>query len=234
MNTFQKIPVLVTALPLLLISFITGCENQEADRILLNGTWKLSINPQSGFENDTLNTEGWRNIQIPGECQMQGFAIKHDVPFVLKKEVDIPGHFRNREIFLCFDGIYSYARVWVDGTYVRDHTGGFTPWECDITAHVKAGKKVRITVECTDRKNDQSYAGGYAKHQIGGILRDVCLKALSPDRINTCHVETLLDDLYADAVLAIDLKIQLANNADLSVVLLDPKGRRLKLPEMTC
>ena len=130
----------------------SGCKKQETDRILLNGTWKLSLSPLSGFENNDMNMEGWHDIQVPGECQMQGFAIKHDKPFVYNKEFEVPAHFINQDIFLCFDGVYSYARVWVNGTYVRDHTGGFTPWECDITALVRPGEKARITVECTDKK----------------------------------------------------------------------------------
>jgi hypothetical protein len=216
---------------LFLLPFISGCKKQETDRIILNGTWKLSLNLLSGFENNDMNVEGWRDIQVPGECQMQGFAIKHDKPFIYKKEFDVPAHFINQDIFLCFDGVYSYARVWVNGTYIRDHTGGFTPWECDITALVRPGEKAWITVECTDKKNDQSFASGYAKHQIGGILRDVYVKALSHARINTCHVETILDADYKDAVLAVDLSLQFEGNAELTVTLFDPKGNRIKLPD---
>jgi len=215
----------------LLLPLCLGCKNPKTSQILLNGTWKLSLNAPQGFESNDVNTEEWHDIQVPGECQMQGFAIKHDKPFVYKKEFVVPAHFKNQDIILCFDGVYSYARVWVNGAYVRDHTGGFTPWECDITSFVKPGKKAWISVECTDRRNDQSFASGYAKHQVGGILRDVSIKAVPINRINACDVETILDNDYSDAVLAVDLSLKLNEYAELIVSLFDPQGNLVKLNE---
>ncbi|MCK5700594.1 MAG: hypothetical protein KAI29_05560, partial [Cyclobacteriaceae bacterium] len=48
--------------------------------INMNGTWKINIDPVGKFwELDVLNEE-WKDIQVPGECMMQGFPIKHDQP----------------------------------------------------------------------------------------------------------------------------------------------------------
>ncbi len=214
---------------ILLLTFTGGCRNQETFHINLNGTWKLSLDASPGFERNETNTDRWHDIQVPGECQMQGFAIKHDHPFVYSREFEVPASFRNRDIILYFDGVYSYARVWVNGTFVREHTGGFTPWECDITTWVTPGEKARIMVECTDKKNEQSYASGYAKHQIGGILRDIRIQALPLSRVNTCHVGTILDSAYRDAILALDLSLKVVDASELTVTLLDPRGRTVKL-----
>jgi len=42
---------------------------------------------------------------------------------------------KGKKVFIRFDGVYSYAHVWVNGKFVRDHHGGFTSWDCDITSH---------------------------------------------------------------------------------------------------
>lgn len=63
------------------------------------------MNVPKNFEKSNINLKRWSEIQVPGECQMQGYAIKHDKPFVYKKEIGIPAYFENKDIVLCFDGV---------------------------------------------------------------------------------------------------------------------------------
>ena len=171
--------------------------------INLNGDWKISLTPGNEFWKENALNDTWKDIKVPGEVMMQGFSIKNDIPFAYKKEVKIPLDYRDKNIFLQFEGVYSYTKVWVNGEFVRDHYGGFTSWKCDITPYVQAGELAYITVEVTDRADDISYASGYAKHQIGGILRDVNLLALPHIYPEEIKIETDLDAEYKDAKLIV-------------------------------
>jgi beta-galactosidase len=171
--------------------------------VSLNGTWKFSMTPPEKFWENGVDFHNWPDIQVPGECQMQGFAIKHDLPYVYKQKFLVPEDFSEKQILLNFYGVYSYARVWVNGTFVREHFGGFTKWNCDISNLVKAGEEAILTIEIVDRTDDISYASGYAKHQIGGILRDVELVALPLQNFKNLYFETDLDENYKNA----DLKV---------------------------
>ena len=106
-------------------------------------------------------------------------------------------------MFLRFDGVYSYARVWVNGKFVREHHGGFTSWDCDITEFVTPGQTAWLTVGVTDRADEISYASNYAKHYIGGILRGVKLLILPADYLTRFHIETDFDSAYKDATLKV-------------------------------
>ena len=123
-----------TLILIISVLVLASCEHHESKlfyvegvskpQINLNGTWKINTNPPEEFWLvDTLN-EDWIEMQVPGECAMQGISIKHDIPFVYKKNIDIPEDFRGKRIEIQFDGVYSYARVWVNGKYIRDHSGG--------------------------------------------------------------------------------------------------------------
>ena len=81
---------------------------------------------------------------------MQGFAIKHDIPYVYKRTFNVPDDYKDKQILLNFYGVYSYARVWVNGQYLREHYGGFTKWSCDISEVAKIGSSNVLTVEITD------------------------------------------------------------------------------------
>jgi len=182
--------------------------NLEVDGVkkpemLLNGTWRFTMEPPENFWLDSIDFQNWPGIQVPGECQMQGFAIKHDQPFVYKHPFTVPEDYLGKQIFLNFHGVYSDARIWVNGRFVREHSGGFTKWSCNITETVTAGETAVLTIEVTDRAEDISYASGYAKHQVGGILRDVELMALPQQHFKQLWFETDLDENYENAELRV-------------------------------
>jgi hypothetical protein len=208
--------------------FVKGVSAPTVD---LNGVWKIQTQPSGAFWEQGQPLDGWSDIVVPGECMMQGFAIKHDEPFALRKDFVVPSDFEGREIKLRFEGVYSYARVWVNGKYIRDHSGGFTAWECDITTAVKPGSMATVTVEVTDKADEISYASGYAKHPIGGILRDVRLTASPPDRPEDVRLVTDLDDDYRNARLTVKGRLtRVGPNSEIRLELRDPRNKRVRLP----
>ncbi|MDR3228671.1 MAG: hypothetical protein LBT53_04595 [Puniceicoccales bacterium] len=186
----------------------------------LIGTWQFQFAPDGK----------WADIRVPSETAMQGFAIEHNKPYRYKTTVTIPADYAGKRVFLRFDGVYSHARLSVNGTFLREHHGGFTRWETDITQHVKLGEKNEIFLEVTDRADEISYASGYAHHPIGGILRDVRLFALPQTHLYDFYTEIQLDSQYKDAVLKI--KYALANPTPDSTVeykLTSPDGKEVPL-----
>ena len=193
----------------------------ETPAVLLSGTWQFQYSPDSK----------WDKIQVPGEPAMQGYAIEHDKPFTYRKSFTVPADYAGKHTILRFDGVYSYARLFVNGTFVREHHGGFTRWETDVTPFVRPGKKNEIRLEVTDRLDDISYASGYAHHPIGGILRDVTLFALPETCLYDFYAETHLDAAYEDAVLKIGYSSPVAGGAEVAYTLTDPSGRRYPLAQ---
>ena len=193
----------------------------ETPAVLLSGTWQFRYSPDSK----------WDKIQVPGEPSMQGYAIEHDKPFTYRKSFTVPADYAGKHTILRFDGVYSHARLFVNGTFVREHHGGFTRWETDVTPFVRPGKKNEIRLEVTDRLDDISYASGYAHHPIGGILRDVTLFALPETCLYDFYAETHLDAAYEDAVLKIGYSSPVAGGAEVAYTLTDPSGRRYPLAQ---
>ena len=191
----------------------------ETPAVLLSGTWQFQYSPDSK----------WDKIQVPGEPAMQGYAIEHDKPFTYRKSFTVPADYAGKHTILRFDGVYSYARLFVNDTFVREHHGGFTRWDTDVTPFVRPGKKNEIRLEVTDRLDDISYASGYAHHPIGGILRDVTLFALPETCLYDFYAETHLDAAYEDAVLKIGYSSPVAGGAEVAYTLTEPSGRRYPL-----
>jgi hypothetical protein len=92
---------------------------------------------------------------------------------------------------------------------------------------VEAGSSAIITVEIVDRADDISYGSGYAKHQIGGILRDVELSALPEQHFKHYYIETDLDEEFEDAELKISYALQKDGPTRVRVELLDHLGEKV-------
>lgn len=200
----------------------------------LGGPWHFTLTPPAECWRNDVDPSAWPEVQVPGEPWMQGFQIEHDVEYPFKRRVAIPDDFAGKRILLRFDGVYSRGRVWVNGQFAGEHTGGFTAWTLDITDQVTPGQDAWITVGVTDLREDLSFASGYAgrylgddvPHRIGGILRPVRLVALPRDLLSRLHVETDLDEQYEHAVLQVTAAVdfQLADATELRLTLRDPDG----------
>ncbi|MCY1719378.1 hypothetical protein OU798_03440 [Prolixibacteraceae bacterium Z1-6] len=223
----MKVFKCLTIIGILLASFACNSRNNVLTKIWvkdvktpvvsLNGTWQFS-----------MDEKNWSDVQVPGELQMQGFAIKHDKTYTYKTTFTVPSDYSGKQIGINFYGVYSYARCWVNGTYVRDHSGGFTKWTCDITELVRPGEEVELKVEVCDKTNDISYASGYAKHQIGGILRDVELTALPKQNFKLLYFETELDKSYQNADLKVFYELKQDSPSKIKIDLFSKDGKLVK------
>ena len=207
----------------------TSVAGVQTCRLTLNGEWQFSLNPGATFWKEGTGSEGWRPIQVPGECQMQGFMIEHDREYAYRRAIDIPADFTGKQIVLRFNGVYSFARVWVNGHYVRSHHGGFTSWECDLTGFVTPGRTAHLVVGITDKADEISYASGYAHHPIGGILRSVELLARPVTHVRTLGIRTTFNAGNHDAELQISTALSRAHDANVTYALFGPDGKRVPL-----
>lgn len=108
--------------------------------MLLNGKWQFKYSSQSR----------WTVIEVPGEAAMQGYAIGHDKPFLYRKWVQVPADYAGHRVVLRFDGVYSHAVLKINGKKVREHHGGFTRWDTDVTSYIYPGRKNEVILEVTD------------------------------------------------------------------------------------
>lgn len=193
-------------------------------KVSLNGSWEINMNP--GNEVWKSDTGKWQKIQVPGEPAMQGFKVENDKEFFYKTTVIIPENARNKTTLIRFNGVYSYARVFVNGQFVREHFGGFTAWDADISSYVEPGKTAVVYVGVTDRADDISYASGYAFHPIGGILREVQMLVVPNDYINRFYIQTDFDNDFSNAKLSLTVaKSKAKGNGKIKFQLYDATGK---------
>src|SRR3954454_24717385 len=74
--------------------------------------------------------------------------------------VRVPPGWAQGRIVLRFGSATHRAVVWVDGTQVVEHEGGYTPFEADITELARPGEEHRVTVAVDNTLSWQSIPPG--------------------------------------------------------------------------
>lgn len=219
----------------------------------LNGTWKFRwtkspLECPRGFHLSAFDTSGWKEIQVPGTWQMQGYGynIYRNVPMEFApydpprvpvtfnptgcyiREFEVPESWDGRKVVLHFDGVKAGFWVWINGNYAGFDKGSMTPAEFDITALLVPGTN-RIAVQVV-RWTDGSYLEDQDMWRFAGIYRRVYLYAVPRFHIRDFSVKTSLDESYTDATLEVDcyLKNETGETADrhgVTARLLDEDGR---------
>ncbi|MFE2561863.1 sugar-binding domain-containing protein [Streptomyces sp. NPDC059352] len=199
-----------------------------APRIPLTLGWRWTSTPPASFWTPGTDTSTWDAISVPGEPALQGKTVPSNVECAYAVRVTVPADFANRRVMLRFDGVSNFARLWVNGTAVRTHDGGFTTWYADITSLVAPGQVAVVTLGVTDRPTSIAAQSAYAKHIIGGILRDVTLVALPQAHLTRLHADTTFDASYTDATLTVTAAGALtgSKNGTVDLALTDPTAER--------
>lgn len=204
---------------------------------ILSDGWKFCETPGDNYWLNETNPDGWDEVQVPAELMALGYDIKRDYEYVYKRIISIPAEWINRTVILKFGMVYEYAKVWVNGQFIRDHEGSFTSFECDITAAVTPGEDAWLTVMCMHRHDAlidwPSAPGMDPVPGYAGIIDDVVLLALPEIHLNRLIYDTRLDEAYTNAVIKIIAeRTGECCESVLSVSLLDRAGNNV-FPENT-
>lgn len=207
-----------------------GAEIQKS----LSGVWKFTMTAPKEYWKVQTDDSAWDDVPVPGELMALGYEILRDTEYVYKKKLQIPKRWKDRRIVLKFGMVYEYCKIWIDGSFVRDHRGAFTSFECDITSFVEAGKEAELTVMCMHTHDALADWGSDALAIVpgyAGIIDDVKMVSMPKKHISRLNYEVDFDEAYANAVLKVTAEVseEVRDGAKLKIRLLDPSGKEVNL-----
>ena len=180
----------------------------------LGGTWRFHPSPEKEFwKKKKGEGPGWKPIQVPGEWTMQGFRVKPGTAAAYRRTFRIPPSWEGLRVKLRCDGVYSKAEVYLNGRPAGSHTGGFTPFELDVTDLVRTGgNEISLAVTNESIQDTLSCGSQYAAHQLGGITRRIRLFPLPSLNVASFHAFPFFEKNGRDARL--ELKVRTAAEGD--------------------
>jgi beta-galactosidase/beta-glucuronidase len=206
----------------------------EVADVSLDGTWHFQIPAPKDFWKELAEPTGWKTMPVPGDVFREGHLIKEDEPFAYKRKIAIPSDFAGQKIRLRFEGAHEFTRVWVNGKFIAEHQGGWTPWECDITPAVTPGQDAWIALEITDLKKDIAFNGKRLR-AIGGLVRSLSLQARPKSFLEFPIVSSPFSEDRKTATLTVIGQVETPSpHATASFRLFDPEGKEVPLAPPDC
>lgn len=153
----------------------------------------------------------------------------HNATGFYRRTINIPATWKDKRVFIHFDGVYSAAVVWVNGKYVGYSQSSNTDAEFDITGFVTTGDNqlsVRVYRWC-----DGSYLEGQDMWHLSGIHRDVYLVATPKVFVSDHYITSSLNSEATSGSMSVKLTVDNRNNVSanktLQVSLLDRDGKQI-------
>jgi beta-galactosidase/beta-glucuronidase len=157
----------------------------------LNGTWEFEIDKSdSGWERGLLGRPLADRIVVPfaPESQLSGVGEEDFMEAVwYRRAVEVPSSWEGSRILLHFGACDYDTTVWVGGTEVGRHRGGFTSFTFDITDALAESAVPDVVVRARDShrgpkargKQARSYRGSGALYgRTTGIWQTVWIEAV--------------------------------------------------------
>lgn len=179
----------------------------------LNGEWNFRFDPQNeGLKNGWQNGFEDQKIMVPFsyESEANGIGKKESCCVVWYSKSMDWALSEGKRLLLNFEGSDYRTEVWVNGTYIGAHEGGYSRFTFDITnAYADAGNTIVCRIEDPlsasqprgkQRWMKQNYGCWYT--QTTGIWKDVWA-----EQTDNCHVKELyLTPIYDEDALILDIK----------------------------
>lgn len=190
---------------IILLGLIIPIPCHARDIIDLNGEWQFRADPQ-----DVGKTEKWylpetefdKKINVPGAWNTQGVGEPAESLFYkfagsgwYRKHVSVPKSWLGKEMYICLDGVYRTADVWINGDHQGTTNGYLTPIRHEIAYLIVKDWTIDIVIRVDGRRNPESdiLSGSMDLAKLpgaewGGILGNVWLETTEKSWIENAYV----------------------------------------------
>lgn len=244
MELFKVLFLFVVAGLAHIVSANSSRNSQRLDGEWISVSADSIVDQYSGFEKTDFNTAGWESVLVPHNWdRYEGFrrdmhGNRHGYAWY-RRNLAIANVESGKQYSLFFEGVGSYATVWINGQLAGMHAGGRTSFTLDITEFVEKGDNLlAVRADHPASIRDLPWVCGGCSPEWGfsegsqplGIFRPVSLVVSSDVRVEPFGVhiwnDTTVTEKSADVNVSVELKNYSNKTRQLTVenALLKPDG----------
>jgi len=160
---------------------------------------KVNINQDWQFKvvNATDSADSWEQVSLPHTPKIEPMIVNDQWQgdAIYQKTLIISPTWKDKKVFIRFEGAMSHAKVWLNDTRLGEHLGGYLPFTYDLTDLLSQTQSNTIKVELSNIDNPIIGPKPLSKldfNTYGGLYRDVNL--LIKDRLH------ITDEMHADQI----------------------------------
>jgi hypothetical protein len=207
----------------------------DIQQFSLDGEWLFQHDPQG---NRTSPAEtAWRSAMVPApwQAQFEDLRLSAGVAWYRRTfDLGAPssGDPSHHAAILHFGAVDYHATLWINGQRVGEHEGGYSPFEFDVTPHLKPGPNelmVRVVDPTDNRAHYPDFPFSEIPHgkqswygPLSGIWQSVWLEIRPRLHIRDMHISS--DPQQGSVAIDAQVSGSLPENALLQAVVRAPDG----------
>lgn len=162
-----------------------------ASSLSLDGEWRFVSDAQKKGESEMwfapeYDDSAWQSVSVPHTWNVMEKYSKYNGLAWYRHRVIVPKTLQDMHLRLKFQAVFYLAKIWVNGVYVGEHEGGYTPFEFDVSTLLKPGQANVVTVQVDNKIGpvripaELRTGWSFDWWNYGGIARSVSLEATDP------------------------------------------------------
>jgi hypothetical protein len=163
----------------------------------LNGSWNFRFDKQNSGENEkwfTGEVSFDRKILVPFPwgSKLSGVTNEADIAWY-SREIKVPGEWNGKQVWIIFGASDWKTKVWIDGNFLGEFQGGYTPFEFNLTPFLKPGQVQNLVVKVDDTPHPFKLEGKQGYGEAKGIWQTVYLEARNTNYLKSIHFTPDID-----------------------------------------
>ncbi len=163
----------------------------------LNGTWRFRFDAK-----DEGLAQAWQkgdatfplSITVPFPWGSKLSGVPDTAPIAwYARTIEVPSAWQGQRVFLVVGASDWQTTAWLDGTKLGEHQGGYTPFEFELTPHVRPGTTQRLTLRVDDVDRAFKLEGKQGYGNARGIWQTPYLEARGKAALGSLHFTPDLD-----------------------------------------
>ena len=203
---------------------VTGSD-LSGRNINFNSGWKFNLGDNSSASEPNFNDSAWEEVMLPHDFSIsQNFTTSGEAESGFlpggtgwyRKSFTVPASESGNTVILNFDGVYSDAYVYVNGTYVGENHYGYSNFSFDISDYLTMDGVTEnvIAVRAVNNVPTSRWYSG------SGIYRDVTLDIVKPVHVADNGTFVTTPDIENDegtVEVAVDVVNDSESSADVTI-----------------
>jgi beta-glucuronidase len=152
-----------------------------AGSLSLCGAWRFAQDLDNagegeGWADPALDDASWQLVDVPHTWNVMEHCADYQGVSWYRRRFTLPPGVRDAYVRLRFDAVCYLAHVWLDGAYLGQHEGGYTPFEFPVSGPAIPGAQNAIAVRVDNARAADRIPALSGWRLYGGIVRDVRLE----------------------------------------------------------
>jgi hypothetical protein len=164
----------------------------------LNGTWAFTFDDldkgiQEGWAEGSTAFDKTILVPFPWGSKLSGVKDEADIGWY-QREIKVNQNWQGKRVFLTVGASDWETSIWLDGTLLGKHQGGYVPFSFELTDHIKYGKAHNLVIRVDDAYRNFALTAKQGYGDARGIWQTIYLEARGKDYLDALHFSPDIDN----------------------------------------